>query len=48
MVKPPETEMTWPVMKEASSLPKKTMALAKSSGWPKRPRGMALLNASPR
>jgi hypothetical protein len=46
MVKPPDTLMTCPVMKLASSLARKATMPGMSSGWPRRFRGMARLRPS--
>ena len=46
MVKPPDTLMTCPVMKLASSLARKATMPGMSSGWPRRFRGIARLRPS--
>lgn len=46
MVNPPDTEITWPVMKAASSDARNTTMPGMSSGWPTRFIGMARTRAS--
>src|SRR3990170_1008007 len=46
IVRPPETERAWPVMKPASSEAKKITAGGRSSGWPSRPKGITRLRLS--